>query len=124
MIRSFKPAGDEQLAVLQEAQVAGAQEGPFAGVLQIGAERALGLLGALPVALRHARARRPRSRRPGRRAGGSAFSGSTITIRWSSRLPPQPTSSRTPSSSGQGVDHLVALQRLGVEGANHGRLPP
>ena len=38
----FQPAGDEQLAVLHEAQVAGAQERALAGVLQIGAERPLG----------------------------------------------------------------------------------
>ena len=33
----LEPAADEQLAVLQKAQVAGAQERPFAGVFQMGA---------------------------------------------------------------------------------------
>ena len=55
----LEPAGDEQLAVVEEAEVAGAQERPLAGVGQGAAERPLGRLGAVPVALRDARAGDP-----------------------------------------------------------------
>ena len=55
----LEPAGDEQLAVRQEAQVAGAEEGPLAGVGQDGAERLRSLLGPVPVAVRDARAGDP-----------------------------------------------------------------
>ena len=43
MIRSFSAAGDEQFAVLQEPQVAGAEERPFAGVASAGRGRCVRL---------------------------------------------------------------------------------
>ena len=58
----LEPAGHVELAVEDEAQVAGAQEGPGVRAVravrvagQAGAEVALGVLGPPPVALRHAR---------------------------------------------------------------------
>ena len=55
----LEPAGDEQLAVAEDAQVAGPEERPRAGVGRAGAERPLGLLGPPPVAPGDARARDP-----------------------------------------------------------------
>ncbi len=51
-------AGDEQLAAMEEAEVAGAQERPLAG-RQPAAERRRGLLGTVPVAARYAGAGDP-----------------------------------------------------------------
>ena len=47
----FQTAGDKQLAVLKESQVAGAQKRTVAVVAQTGAEGVLGLFGPPPVAL-------------------------------------------------------------------------
>ena len=62
------PAGDVELAVVQEAEVAGPQERAVA-VGGAGAERLLGIVGPLPVALGDARAADPDLARPIGRAG-------------------------------------------------------
>ena len=59
----FHAAGDEQFAVLQEAQIAGAHEGAFAGVLQAGAEGALAWPRAAANSLAPCSGREPRFRR-------------------------------------------------------------
>ena len=61
----FEPAGDEKFAVVQEAQVAGAEERALARVCQIGAEDGLGRLRAAASSPGPRWARAPRSRRPG-----------------------------------------------------------
>ena len=86
---------------LHEAQVARAQKRSLASVRQMGVERLFGLFRPLPVALRDAGAADPNF---ADLIGGQAdvmVCGSAITIRWSSRLPPQPTNSTLPSSSGR-----------------------
>ncbi len=52
-------AGDVDLRAVEEADVAGAQEGPLARVGQAGAEDLLGLLGAAPVPVGDARPGHP-----------------------------------------------------------------
>ena len=55
----LQPAGDEQLAVVREAQVTGTQERAFARVLQVRAERLLRFVGSLPISLRDTWPRHP-----------------------------------------------------------------
>src|SRR5258706_9946072 len=55
----FEPAGDVQLAVAQETQIAGPQEWAFARVSQPGIKGLLGLSRPLPVSARLVCARDP-----------------------------------------------------------------
>src|SRR6185369_11953302 len=67
----LQPAGDEQLAALQETEIAGAQVRP-AAVREARPERGAGLVRAVPVASRDARPRGPDLADP---AGSAPLSG-------------------------------------------------
>src|SRR5262249_28183755 len=47
----LEPAGDEELSLVEEPEVARAQEGPLTGIREAGSEGLPGLLGLVPVAL-------------------------------------------------------------------------
>ena len=79
MIRSLSRPVTNSSPSLQKAQVAGAQEGAFAGVCQMGAERLLGFLGPVPIALGHAGPGDPDLADLVGRDAASACRGSTIT---------------------------------------------
>ena len=112
MIRSLSRPHDEQLAVLEKTQIAGAQERPFAGVGQVGVEGALRFLGPIPIALGHAGPGDPNLADLVVGGLGQRVADRRSTSRWSSKLPPQPTISRAPASSATASTHLVVFQRL------------
>ena len=93
------PAGDEQLAVVEEAQVARAQVGPVARPGQPGAEGLGGRLGPCPSSRRRRSARRSRSPPPPPRRRARRVSGSTTSIRCPPGERPLATSTRMRSAS-------------------------
>ena len=77
----LEPAGDEQLAVVEEAQIAGAEKWPLvAAVVQMAAENLLRLFRTIPITLRDAGPLDPDLADLAFRDRESAFPASTITI--------------------------------------------
>ena len=118
----FQTPRDEELTVLQESQVAGAEKGPFAAILQPGAEGAIGGLRLLPVTLGNARAPHPnlpdaagRTSRLRLRIGNGDLLVGQVSA----------AADQCPHALviGIGIDHLAARQSRGVERANHRRGP-
>ncbi len=110
---------DEQLAIVQEAQVPGAQEGSFAGPRLVRAEGLRRRLRPRPVAARHARAPHPHLAHPVRRAFPQRR-----------RIHDQhPLRRRAPPAPHQPVaslrlrfDHRPLPQRPGIDRPHHRRL--
>ncbi len=116
----LQPATDEQFAVLQKAQVAGAQERPGTAVLQIGFEGIGGFLGALPVSLGYAGPGDPDFAHlvgscPGHRVG---VGDQELLVE---QIAPAADQRAGAGFVGQGIEHLVFFQGFAVERAADGR---
>ena len=90
----LEAAGDEQLAVVDEAEVAGAEERALAGVGQGRVERSLRWSRADSSSPGRRSGPRPRSRRPGRARNGGRVSGSTMATTCPAGIRAEPTSER------------------------------
>ncbi len=116
----LQPAGDEQLAVVREAEVTGTQERAFAGVVQARAERLLRFVGPSPVSLRDAWPRYPDlTDLAGRHAGQPARIGDDrLLVGHGLSATDQGAG---PVVVGGGRHGAVGLQRSGIEPADDGR---
>ena len=116
----FQAPGDEHLAGLHEAEVAGPQEGAFARVFQVGVKGAGRFVGPFPIALGHAGTADPDLADAIVRQAAHV-----LGMRDHDPLVEQVASATDQFAGalflGQGVDDLVVLQRLGVERAHDGR---
>ena len=115
----LQPAGDEQLAVVREAQVTGTQERAFARVLQARAERLRRFVGSLPISLRDAWSRHPDLPDLADRHAGQPVRVSNDNLLVGHRL------SATDKGTGPALARCdrhdaVGLQRLAIEPADDG----
>ncbi len=115
----LEPAGDEQLAIAQEAEVSGAEEGAVALADQTGAHHFPALLGAVPVALRDARSRDPDLAYTilGARASGGGVDDRDHVAFGGAAAADQPR--RGPGSDRLG--DFISSERLGVRREHDGR---
>ncbi len=117
----LQAAGDEQLAVVQEAEVAGPQERPFLGIGNVGVKDRLGRFRVAPISLRDARAADPHLAHfvRGTFLEGVGVDDQNFLVRQciaTTDQHPRAVVVRV------GLDHLMSVERIPIDGMNDRRI--